>query len=121
VVGNHLSADDADRDERGARILTAEARTHLSDIEYFPYHSVSWRSPPHLPSQDYGFGLVQRAINRGAVIVVMRGWERWRAAVPGLNGYPLGYRKPNPRQAVVSRRNLGDEPFDALVSALTGC
>jgi len=95
------------------------ARAHLSDIEYFPYHSVSWRSPPHLPSQEFGFDLVQRAIDRGAVIVVMRGWERWRAAVPGLNGYPLGYRNNNPRQAAVSRRNLGDEPFDALVSALT--
>lgn len=96
------------------------ARAHLSDIEYFPYHSASWRSPPRLPSQAFGFDLVERAMERGAVIVVMRGWARWTAAVAGLSTYPLGYRNPNPRQAAVSRRNLGNETFDALLSALTG-
>jgi hypothetical protein len=93
-------------------------RTHMSDIEYFPYHSVNWRSPPRLPSQDFAFGLVQRAIDRGAVIVVMRGWKRWCAAVPGLSDYPHGYQNPNPRQATVSRPNIGVVAFEALVSAL---
>lgn len=38
-------------------------RDHLCDIEYFPYHPVNWRSPPRLPSQEFGFGLVRQAMN----------------------------------------------------------
>ena len=36
-----------------------------------------------------------------------------------MYGYQPDFRTLNPRQAAVSRRNLGDGPFDALVSALT--
>lgn len=90
----------------------------LSVVEYFPYHSPSYQWPPRLPSQEFGFHLVREAAAAGAVVVVMRQWESWRAAVPELIGHPGLFRNPNPRQAAVSPTNLGEETFGALVTAL---
>jgi hypothetical protein len=93
----------------------------LAVAEYFPYHSIRYRWPPRLPSQDFTFQLVRGAIQNGAVVVVMRQWEHWRAAVPELIPYEQHkrvFQNPNPRQAAVSRRNLGGDAFDAIVTAL---
>lgn len=92
--------------------------TGLSVAEYFPYHSISYRWPPRLPSQEFGFHLVREAAVAGALVLVMRQWESWRAAVPELIGYPRLFRNPNPRQAAVSATNLGQATFDAVVAAL---
>ena len=64
----------------------------LSVVEYFPYHSLSYQWPPRLPSQEFGFHLVREAAAAGAVVLVMRQWESWRAAVPEVIGYWLGPR-----------------------------
>jgi hypothetical protein len=63
------------------------ARRVLS-VEFHGYHSQDWAAlPVTLPSQWYGFDLVTRAIERGAIIVVLRGGTDWDVAVPNLRGF----------------------------------
>lgn len=91
----------------------------LAVVEYFPYHSLRYRRPPRLPSQDFGFNLVREGLERGALFVVMRQWESWRAAVPDLIDHPRVFLNPHPRQAAISEANLGAEIFGRLVAALS--
>ncbi len=59
------------------------------NVEFHGYHSVRWSAlPVTLPSQWFGFSLVEQAIDRGAVIVLTRAAREWRVAVPGLASYP---------------------------------
>jgi hypothetical protein len=46
-------------------------------IEYFPYHSEKFGFKLAIPSQDYSFHLVQQAIKKGTLIVVMRSIGKW--------------------------------------------
>jgi hypothetical protein len=78
-------------------------------VEYFPYHSRRFRAAGlALPSQRYGFGLVRRALARGAVVVCMRARTLWTAAVPelGAPGRLLVLRTP--QNVAVSPRNCPD-------------
>jgi hypothetical protein len=93
-------------------------RRHLAVIEYFPYHSIGYHRPPRLPSQDFAFSLVTRAAAAGAVVVVMRQWESWCAAVPELISYERTFRNPHPRVGAVSPGNLGVDAFTALADRL---
>ena len=58
-------------------------------VEFFPYHSKCFRFPDskQLPSQEYSFYLVRKAIKQGTFIIFMRGQPRWEAAVPELKTY----------------------------------
>ncbi len=65
-------------------------------IELFGYHTTKWHYKiPEVPSQQYGFYLVRQAMDRGALIIVMR--KRWLTSplvlkyLPGLNGYEALY------------------------------
>ncbi|MDO8339467.1 MAG: hypothetical protein Q7T16_02310 [Candidatus Burarchaeum sp.] len=51
-------------------------------VEYFPYHSKKasslWKyGGITLPTQEYGFELVRKAVERGAIIVIMKGKKQW--------------------------------------------
>lgn len=54
--------------------FTAETLARrLLCLEFFPYHSERFdRAIPRIPSQGYTFALLRQAIERGAVIIVMR-------------------------------------------------
>jgi hypothetical protein len=95
-------------------------RQRLAVAEFFPYHSVSYRRSPPLPSQEFTFGLVRRAVENGTIILVMRQWKSWSATVPELitSAGQRVFENPNPRQAAISRRNLGDATFDAVLEAV---
>jgi hypothetical protein len=102
--------------EAGVSISTL--RTKVMTIEYFPYHSVSYKKLPIVPSQQYAFDLVGEAINRGKVIVIMRSKDLWYEAVPALKDYENKMFIKNRRQPYVSPNNLGEENFNALLSKL---
>jgi hypothetical protein len=78
-------------------------------IEYFPYHSekkIGRRF--RIPSQAYSFYLVQEAMRRNALIILMRSRKEWQEAVPGLKSYHNYYVLINPRNPAISQNNCPD-------------
>jgi hypothetical protein len=79
---------------------------HICCIEFFPYHSRRLKfSGQLLDSQKYGFDLVEKAIDRGAVIVIMRSAELWLSAVPRLGKYKRVYRLNSVQNVAISLKN----------------
>jgi hypothetical protein len=96
-----------------------ELARRILGVEFHGYHSVSWRSIGiTLPSQRYGFWLVEQAIARRATIVIARGKRDWEVAVPALHGYEHLVVLTNPRSSAVSERNCGPEGLDKIIAAL---
>jgi len=90
-------------------------------IEAFPYHS--YRSPGFpgvLPSQHYSFGLVRRAIERGALILMANTIAWWQTMVPELKGYQHVHIATNPQGGYVTP-GFYPQAFDQLVSILGHC
>lgn len=88
-------------------------------IEFFPYHSRRFGNGTfRVPSQEYGFHLARLAIDRGAVIIIMRGRTRWTKVIPKLEGYSPIWSLNNPQNVVVSPRNCGG--FETVVSRVCG-
>ena len=87
-------------------------------VQYFPYHSKAFRALPRiLPSQTFSFRLVQEAIAKGKVIVVMRSRELWLNAVPALRNYPYIELK-FPRNPRIAPNHMADGEYERLVAAL---
>jgi hypothetical protein len=86
-------------------------------IEYFGYHSEHNGFPSVLPSQQYSFELVSMAINRQAVVVVLRAWSVWIEAVPGLATYSRAFRLRNSQRVWVTEGNCPDG-FGAITAAI---
>ncbi len=111
---------------RRARELCAEVGNdvvaeRLLTIELHGYHSTVW-SPPlrTFPSQAFCFELVEKAMVRGALIIVARCQKHWYASVPGLKHYKHQIAHlQSPRSAYLSRGNLGRD-FAKVVHALGG-
>src|SRR3954462_3441794 len=70
-----------------------------------------------LPSQAYGFSLVARAVDRGAVIVLMRSRALWLNSVAGLASADVLELKV-PRSAYVTAENLSAGGFERSCAAL---
>ena len=86
-------------------------------IEFFPYHSRRFGNRSfRVPSQQYGFHLARLAIDRGAVVIVMRGRSLWTKEIPELKTYSPMCALNNPQNVVVSRRNC--KLFDLVVSSI---
>ena len=87
-------------------------------VEYFPYHSrrFRWAKKLKVDSQHYGFGLVRSAIDRKAVIVIMRARRLWIERVPELDKYSRTFTLNSPQNVVVSPGNCAG--FDVLVDAI---
>lgn len=91
----------------------------ILSIEYFPYRSISFGcGHVRVPSQGFGFALVERAIERDAVIVIVRGERIWLGAVPKLADHGKVVRIKNPQSASLSSRNLQDDGYQKLLDAL---
>lgn len=102
-----------ENDEKATSIV---ARSILN-VPYFPYPSRKFgHRRLRLPSQEYSFGLIRRAIKRGAVIVFMRREKMWMEAVPELKGYTNLTRVGNKQNPTISRRNC--EGFEKVVQAI---
>ncbi|MGH9116762.1 MAG: hypothetical protein ACRD0A_02450 [Acidimicrobiales bacterium] len=93
----------------------------VAGLEFHGYHSERYAAlPVTLPSQRFVFDQLRAAIQRRAVIVVIRGLAAWSVAVPELVGYRHLWRVRNPRAASVSERNLGTTGFKEAVRAVDG-
>jgi len=89
----------------------------LMAVQYFPYHSKRFgHARLKIPSQKYGFSLVSAAVQRGALIVCVRGRWLWQEAVPELKTYPRFSELKNPRNASLSPGNSArfDEMLDVI-------
>ncbi len=90
---------------------------NLLAIEYFPYHSRTFRHAHiRLPSQEFSFSLVRAAIARKATVICARGANVWFGAVPQLASYRRLFHVRNPRSASLSEKNLSS--YASVVAAL---
>lgn len=88
-------------------------------VEYFPYHSKRFRSINRiLDSQRYSFSLVETALQRNALVIIMRGKRLWVEAIPELIRYPKLFQLRNPRNVDVSQGNCPDG-YQELTRILT--
>lgn len=76
-------------------------------IEFFPYHSRNYKDLGKvLKCQKFNFRLVEMAIKRKAIIILMRGKKQWLANVPKLKQYKYVTLKSS-RNVILSKANLG--------------
>ncbi|KWW29866.1 MAG: Uncharacterized protein F083_1328 [bacterium F083] len=96
-------------------------RPNLFMIEYFPYHSNhGFVFPSWLPSYAYTNALIEKAMDDGKFIIIMRQKKRWFKRVPRLEHYsPLAFLS-NPQNASLSKDNVVYKlnAFNDLVTAL---
>ena len=92
-------------------------------IEYFPYHSQHSISFPSLPSDDYRNDLIDDALNKGKLIVIMRGERLWY----GIQDRSIGQRLKkhanlivlsNPRNISFSQNTIGAKNWNLLINEL---
>jgi hypothetical protein len=94
----------------------------LLALQLAPYHSKRFPTVcDRLPSQEYTLGLLNAAMHRKALILVMRGERHWNALAPLLADYDpaLKIKAANPRSTYLTEGNL-KEDWPLLVQALTG-
>ncbi len=96
----------------------------LMVVEFHGYHSSGYRQlPVTLPSQTYGFALVERAIERGTPILIGRGEAIWKVAVPALGRPRAAVTLTNRQRTSISPANLdgdgkGDRRFAGIVDRI---
>lgn len=103
-----------------AGITEAMLSEKIMAVEYFPYHSKYWKELPQVPSQQIAFNLVRDAIERGKLIVIMRGKDKWLNAVSELVGYEKVILHPNPRNVSISPKNIGEASFNGIKNLIMG-
>jgi hypothetical protein len=88
-------------------------------IQYFPYRSATKNVPNCvLPSQRFSWTLARQAIAEEKLIVVLRSWEEWAAAVPELRHYPC-VRLNQVRSPFVSEGNMASNDWSRMLRALS--
>lgn len=106
-----------DGDEEGLRKV---AQSVLC-IEFFPYHSRSSGKFPEVESQKFAFHLVREAMDRNAVIVVMRSEKHWCHHVPELEqyrGHGRCFVLRNVQNPTISEGNLPQWGWRSIIDAL---
>lgn len=91
---------------------------NVACIEHFPYHSQRYPGKVSVPSQYYGFHLVEQAIERDAVIVLVRGKGPWFASVLALESYSKCIELKNKQNVRLTRGNCPDGCYDRIVKAI---
>ena len=82
-----------------------ELASKILCVEYFPYHSKKYKEMNEIPSQKYGFYLVEQALKRKATIIILRAEKRWWKAVPKLKNYEY-YLLKNPQSGTINSDNI---------------
>jgi len=98
-------------------------RNRVLVVEFHGYHSRSWTPlPVTLPSQWYGFSLVEQAVRRGALVIVARPARLWLVAVPELGQHPERvFTLRSTQNPAISPKNLGSQAgYEAVVAAQDG-
>jgi hypothetical protein len=78
----------------------------LAVIEWFPYKSPRYGRNCKVPSQQYGFTLVENAMNRRATIIIARSVKRWLASVPRLEVYDKMLALHSVQNVSLTKNNL---------------
>jgi hypothetical protein len=92
--------------------------SRLLAVEFHGYHAAGYHAiPVTLPSQLAAFGLVREALDRGALILVMRGRELWEVAIPELGDHPNVLHGKNPQSVYVTPDNV-DGDFERVLAAV---
>jgi hypothetical protein len=95
-----------------------DVASHVACVELHPYHSLRYsHRMPRVPSQEYSFELVRRALHRGAHIVFMRARRQWLSVIPELAAYAHVSELSSKQNVCLSPRNLGDR-YEVLLEAL---
>ncbi len=90
---------------------------NLLVMDYFPYHSKSYKMLCTVPSQKFVIEHLRSAMERGAEILLMRSESALRKAVPQLAEYD--YLRANSAQSgYVTRNNVPG--FDRIIKAVRG-
>ena len=90
----------------------------LMVVQYFPYHSKAFRALPNtLPSQIFSFRLVEEAITKKKVIVLMRSRKLWLKAVPALRDYPF-IELRFPRTPRIAPNHMAEGEYERVAAAL---
>lgn len=95
----------------------------VCNIVYFPYCSRRFaHGKCELSSQQYGFELVRAAVERGAIVVLMRKGQKrlWQEKVKGLAGYDNMVILRNPQMPAISSRNCEPGDYEKIVAAIEG-
>ncbi len=93
-------------------------RKKIMCIQYFPYHSIKYRHTQQLlPSQEYSFHLVKKAIRLKKKIVLMRSEKIWLQDVPELKGEYMKLK--NYRNPTVSRGNMENGEYEKIFRLLS--
>jgi hypothetical protein len=80
----------------------------LLSVEYFPYASSRFdHTTPRLPSQEFSFELIRRAIRHNALVVCLSGELPWLGAVPALNKHKNFIRTGGRQRASLTAKVLG--------------
>lgn len=87
-----------------------KALRNMFSAEIHPYKSKSYgaltKKEGAFPSSIYTYQLVQKAIDRGAVILVARCKKEWEKAVPALASYDKVIYLSNPQQKRITPNNV---------------
>lgn len=86
-------------------------------LELFPYHSSKYKFKGKVASQEYNFFLLRKAMERNAIVVSFRGYEKWTSHVPELSNYQNLYRLNSP-QAVYLTQNNCPEGYPIITKKL---
>lgn len=88
-------------------------------LEFFGYHSITWRSlPVPMPSQSFVFDILRHALAQELLVVATRGWSQWVWNVPELYSYPHVIRLHTARWTGISPGNMGSDAFARIVAAV---
>lgn len=85
---------------------------NISIIQFFPYHTKKYKDMPkrllkgYLGSQKYNFELVKQAIERKAIIIILRKKRLWFEAIPKLNNERTRFTN-SALNTIQSEKNLG--------------
>jgi hypothetical protein len=100
----------------------------ICKVQFFPYHSQKFKSiskkilikegiDNYLKSQKYNFYLVEKAMERNAVIIILRSRKMWFEAIPKLEKYENLYFTNSYLNTILSKNNLS-ETFPKIINIL---
>ena len=100
-------------EQKLARLISIKGREAVSKkvlcVEYFPYHSRRFaHAKLRVSSQDFSLELVRQAMNREALIIVLRSAKLWFSALLELSVYERIYHVKNPQNVIITPINLPD-------------
>lgn len=90
-------------------------------VELLPYHSTNFKKIESLESQKYSFYLVNNAIKRKAIVILMRGKKLWMESIPNLITYDQCVPLRNPRCVYITEQNLPNGIFNCIVRKINTC